>query len=75
MTTEEARSIRYGVLQSMLRIRRQLMRAGEWNDPTIPPLEVIEDRIAKSGAANLNLTGRAAHEHTIRWLARQAVNA
>lgn len=75
MTTEEARSIRYGVYQSMHRIRLQLMRAGEWNDPTILPLHSIERRLAKSGASDFKLISRAAHEHTIRWMARQAVPA
>lgn len=66
-------AIRYGILQSMHRIRSVLMVPGEWNDPTILPIDVIESRLitdARNNLPGLVLT-HACHEHTLRWIARQ----
>jgi hypothetical protein len=68
----DIRAIRYGILQSMLRIRKQLMRPGEWADPTILPLDTIEHRLVSDGyMLTIGLVAWAAHEHTVRWTLRQ----
>lgn len=70
------RAIRYGILQSMLRIRKQLMFPGEWDDPSILPLDTIEARLIADGfMLNLGLVAAAAHEHTIRWCLRRQERA
>lgn len=70
MTPSEARAIRYGILTSMLRIRTQLMRPGEWADPSILPLDSIHKAIGDAGYAATEHTIRAAQEHTVRWCLR-----
>lgn len=73
---EELRTIaalRYGILQSMQRIRTVLMVPGEWNDPTILPIDTITERLVTDARNNLPtmVLTHACHEHTLRWIARQ----
>jgi hypothetical protein len=70
MDAQTARAIRYGILTSMLRIRKQLMFPGEWDDPAILPLETIERNLIAVGYVG-QASALAAHEHTIRWCLRR----
>ena len=66
-------AIRFGILQSMQRIRTVLMVPGEWNDPTILPIDVITERLVTDAKPSLptGVLAYACHEHTLRWIARQ----
>lgn len=71
------RAVRYGILQSMHRIRTVLMIPGEWDDPTILPLDVIDSRLITDAMNNLpsGVLARVCHEHTIRWITRRRAAA
>lgn len=76
MSRDELRTIaaiRYGILQSMHRIRYVLMVPGEWDDPTILPMERIDARLVADAKNDLptGVLAYACHEHTLRWIARQ----
>ena len=67
------RSIRFGILQSMERIRKVLMVKGEWHDPCILPLDRIHYQMTRD-ASNQTVMGvivKSAHEHSLRWVLKQ----
>jgi hypothetical protein len=67
------RAIRYGIYQSMQRIRTVLMVPGEWDDPTILPADVVASKLITEATNNLPaaVLTHTCHEHTLRWIARQ----
>lgn len=71
-----ARSLRRGILFSMRAIRTQLMVRGEWDDPTVLPLDVIATQLdALPHRVDLGISAWAQHEHSIRWTCRQVRKA
>jgi hypothetical protein len=71
-----ARSIRRGVIHSMLRIRRQLMTEGEWFDSTILPMDSIQRELnLGTYRVNNDLVALVTHEHSMRWMVRQVRKA
>jgi hypothetical protein len=74
--TRNARSLRHGILSSMLLIRRQLMVQGEWDDPSVLPIPSIVAGLTELGYnVDATLSTKACHEHTIGWTTRQVRKA
>lgn len=70
------RSLRRGVLYSMVRVRRQLMVSGEWEDPSILPLDRAMAQLnAWDGLTTDSHVQRAMYEHSLRWTVRQVRKA
>jgi hypothetical protein len=66
-------SIRYGVLDAMRLIRRNMMKPGEWDDPGIPSIEFLERAILKCGSVSsvYNHVEYARYNTALRWLLKR----